>query len=165
MIHKYEADYVTFVSGKALREVTGLAFVGTSRPAERNEQVARDLDLSLYTPIAFSQAYPLIKAMDAALTELTDEQIKLHEEKVMALLDVFHEAGISLVAESSVQAPGILSIQLRKHLFSRRKYDSNINDGMDNKKRIAAGCALHFRMDQTKTSLSCMRDLFQSVDK
>lgn len=117
--HTYEADFVTFVSGKALRGVTGLAFVGTSCLAKENEDIARYLDLSLYTPMAFSQAYPLLRVMDAALTEMTNEQIESHQEKLAALLEVFDKAGITLDAERSIQAPGIVSIQLPKHISSK----------------------------------------------
>lgn len=111
------ADMVTFVSGKALRNAPGLAFVAMRHRAVPNPSISRYLDLAGYDPIAFTQSVPLIQAMDIALDELTDAEIGTHQSK----LDVFVNELLRRGAPVKIgddQAPGIFSLTLPEHLSS-----------------------------------------------
>lgn len=103
------ADFVTFSSGKALRNVPGLAFVAMKERAEALRDVPRYLDLSLYKPIAFTQSEPLLTAMAVSLDELTDEEVSSHEEKMVALINSLHENDLCIEV-SPAQSPGIITI-------------------------------------------------------
>lgn len=111
------AHLVTFVSGKALRNAPGLAFVAMRDRAVPNPMIPRYLDLASYDPIAFTQSVPLIQAMDIALDELTDAEIGTHQSK----LDVFVNELLRRGAPVKIgddQAPGIFSLTLPEHLSS-----------------------------------------------
>lgn len=105
------ANYVTFSSGKALRNAPGLAFVAMKHRADAIRNVPRYLDLSLYQPIAFTQSEPLLSAMAVALDELTEEEVASHEEKLLVLVNSLHENGLHIEL-SPAQSPGILTIPI-----------------------------------------------------
>ncbi|MCT4784893.1 hypothetical protein ACFQO8_00725 [Exiguobacterium aestuarii] len=107
----YFADYVTFSSGKGLRNAPGLAFVAMKEQAEMMRDVPRYFDLSLYQPIAFTQSEPLLAAMDVALEELTEEQVASHQEKMALLVNSLRENGLQFKLSPS-QSPGIITIPM-----------------------------------------------------
>ncbi|WP_214764430.1 MULTISPECIES: GNAT family N-acetyltransferase [unclassified Exiguobacterium] len=111
------AHLVTFVSGKALRNAPGLAFVAMRDRAVPNPSIPRYLDLAGYDPIAFTQSVPLIQAMDVALRELTDAEIATHQSKLDAFVHELVRRGIS-VELGDDQAPGIFSLALPDTLSS-----------------------------------------------
>lgn len=105
------ADMVTFVSGKALRNAPGLAFVAMREQAIPNSSIPRYLDLAGYDPIAFTQSVPLIQAMDIALDELTESEIASHQSKLDEFMNELLCRDVSLTTGDD-QAPGILSLTL-----------------------------------------------------
>lgn len=112
LVYDYSfADYVTFSSGKGLRNAPGLAFVAMKERAEMMRDVPRYFDLSLYQPIAFTQSEPLLAAMDVALEELTEEQVASHQEKMALLVNSLRENGLQFKL-SPAQSPGIITIPM-----------------------------------------------------
>lgn len=110
LVYDYSfADYVTFSSGKALRNAPGLAFVAMKERAEMMRQIPRYFDLSLYQPIAFTQSEPLLAAMAIALEELTEMEVVSHEEKMLVLINSLRENGLRIEL-SPAQSPGIITI-------------------------------------------------------
>ncbi|MET2869191.1 GNAT family N-acetyltransferase [Exiguobacterium profundum] len=118
LVYDYSfADYVTFSSGKALRNAPGLAFVAMKHPAIATPHTARYLDLSLYQPIAFTQSEPLLAAMAIALDELTEEEVVSHSVKMNTLLNALQENGLT-VDVCPAQSPGIITIRVPCELSS-----------------------------------------------
>lgn len=111
------AHFVTFVSGKALRNAPGLAFVAMRERAVPNPSIPRYLDLAGYDPIAFTQSVPLIQAMDVALRELTDAEIATHQSKLDAFVRELVRHGVSVELRDD-QSPGIFSFTLPAILSS-----------------------------------------------
>jgi len=111
------AHLVTFVSGKALRNAPGLAFVAMKHRAVPNPSIPRYLDLAGYDPIAFTQSVPLIQAMDIALRELTDAEIATHQTKLDVFVQELVRRGVPVELRDD-QAPGIFSITLPDTLSS-----------------------------------------------
>ncbi|TCI57702.1 aminotransferase class V-fold PLP-dependent enzyme [Exiguobacterium sp. SH1S21] len=112
----FETDYafanmVTFVSGKALRNAPGLAFVAMRDRPIPNSSIPRYLDLASYNPIAFTQSVPLIQAMDIALDELTEKEVSTHQSKMDVCLKELLGRGVAIETGDD-QSPGILSIML-----------------------------------------------------
>lgn len=105
------AHFVTFVSGKALRNAPGLAFVAMRERAVPNPSIPRYLDLAAYDPIAFTQSVPLIQAMDVALSELTDAEMKAHQTKLDLFVHELMRRGIQVECKDD-QSPGIFSLVL-----------------------------------------------------
>nr|WP_285222565.1 aminotransferase class V-fold PLP-dependent enzyme [Exiguobacterium sp. J17977] len=111
------AHFVTFVSGKALRNAPGLAFVAMRERAVPNPSIPRYLDLAGYDPIAFTQSVPLIQAMDVALRELTDEEIATHQSKLDVFVRELVRHGVPVELRDD-QSPGIFSFTLPAILSS-----------------------------------------------
>ncbi|TCI21449.1 aminotransferase class V-fold PLP-dependent enzyme [Exiguobacterium sp. SL-9] len=111
------AHLVTFVSGKALRNAPGLAFVAMRERAVPNPLIPRYLDLAGYDPIAFTQSVPLIQAMDVALSELTEAEIATHQSKLDVFVRELLRRGVP-VELGDDQAPGIFSLTLPENLSS-----------------------------------------------
>lgn len=111
------AHFVTFVSGKALRNAPGLAFVAMRERAVPNPLIPRYLDLAAYDPIAFTHSVPLIQAMDVALSELTDTEMKAHQTKLDLFVHELMHRGIQVECKDD-QSPGIFSLVLPDKLSS-----------------------------------------------
>lgn len=111
------AHFVTFVSGKALRNAPGLAFVAMRDRAVPNSSIPRYLDLAKYDPIAFTHSVPLIQAMGIALSELTDTEIATHQLKLDVLVRELLGQGVALDIRDD-QSPGIFSLTLPEKLSS-----------------------------------------------
>ncbi|WP_114570844.1 GNAT family N-acetyltransferase [Exiguobacterium flavidum] len=101
-------DYVSFVSGKALGGLTGLAFVAMSEAPLATPDMPRYLDLSLYQDyVAFSHSSNLVRACLAAIDVLDLESAG---RKMDILIDVLAGHGITPLAEPDSQARGILTL-------------------------------------------------------
>lgn len=100
-------DYVSFVSGKALGGLTGLAFVAMKEAALATPSVPRYLDLSLYQEhVAFSHSSNLVRACLAALDVL---DLEMAGRKMDILIDALAGYGIIPLADPESQARGILT--------------------------------------------------------